>query len=552
MVAMRFTTLFVAAVLPTLLLAQDPPTCAAFRSEVTLGPLSGHRIDSVEILTAHPDLGRFASFTRMRIRTQPEVIRRELLFAPGDTVDTLRVAESLRRLRNLGFLESAKVEGHECQTPTGTVMLLRVVTRDGWTARPEIKAGNGSPRFGFTERDLFGTGRTVSLDVVSHNRSLGVGVSTFDAFGFGTGVTTRARFQRYYDGTIRSLSFARRETSLTDRWRAGLDLWDQRHEAKHGIGDAFERTGGDLLAGYRVSRTGGSRVVYVLGGVESELTSLKAGANAQIIGPSRIERRFTGPQLGLAVRSATYDTLTWLLAGGAIIDVPRTVETELVIAAGPGSLKTTDALGQTESSRTNFMTHYTGWLGRQWLPTRKSRIVGDVWASGYRGSNVWQSGRLRAALSAERAASNGVWRLSLAGEQLSDPDPDVRALSIFDRSLAFVPRHARFAESAVAVSLDRTRHLARLSSAFELDGSVFGAMSKRWDAASTVRSEDFAIGIVGVGFSVAPRRAGGSTIRLDFGVPVFAPVGERRSPRISVSLVPWLGAGRRRDKARPF
>ncbi|HMG97056.1 MAG TPA: hypothetical protein VK565_12195, partial [Gemmatimonadaceae bacterium] len=61
--------------------------------------------------------------------------------------------------------------------------------------------------------------------------------------------------------------------------------------------------------------------------------------------------------------------------------------------------------------------------------------MGDLWASGYSGASDWHSASIRAAVSAAHAAFNGLWELTLAAEQLTDPDPDVRALTIFDRAL---------------------------------------------------------------------------------------------------------------------
>jgi outer membrane protein assembly factor BamA len=260
---MRFTPGLLVLCSAALANAQEPQLCSASRSEVTLGPLSGHRIDSVAVITSSPNLGRRGrAIAKMHVRTRPEIIRRELLFAAGDTVDTLRVAESLRRLRKLQFLEDVHVEAQKCPTPLGELLALTVVTRDAWTTRPDIKPGT-SPRIGLTERDLLGTGRTVSLSLVSHNRSLGAGISTLDAFGFGTGVATRAQYQRYYEGTVRSLSFARRQASLADRWRAQLDFWDQHYEPKSATSEQIERTGGDLIAGIRLSPLTASHVVYL-------------------------------------------------------------------------------------------------------------------------------------------------------------------------------------------------------------------------------------------------------------------------------------------------
>src|SRR4029077_16443730 len=160
-----------------------------------------------------------------------------LLFAPGDTVDTLRVAESLRRLRKLSFLDYARIEASECVGESGETLILHVVTGDAWTARPDIKASRRSPRIGLTERSLFGSGRTASLELVSRNRKLGAGVTAFDPFGFGTGVMTRAEYQRYSDGSIMALSVARRRASVSDRWTGEFDLYDQREEPRSPLAD---------------------------------------------------------------------------------------------------------------------------------------------------------------------------------------------------------------------------------------------------------------------------------------------------------------------------
>ena len=550
MVAMRLSLVLAAAVVPTLLLGQDAPQCSGLRSEVTLGPVSGHRIDSVFVETAQPHLGRFASIVgKIHVRTRPEVIRRELLFAPGDTVDTLAVAESLRRLRRLSFLEKIYIEARQCPTQSGESLVLRVVTRDSWTTRPDIKASSSAPRIGLTERNLFGSGRSVGVDLVSRNGSLGAGVTTSDAFGFGTGMTTRAQYQQYSEGSTRSLSFARRQATLTDRWRGELDLYDQQYEPKSALADNFEHAGAELIGGVRLTPRRSGHAVYLLTGVESENTSLVAAANADVVGPVRIDRHFTGPQVGAAMVSALYDTLTWLVPGGAVVDVPRTVEGEIVIGVGTGSVTARDNTGPVEINHSSFMTHYDGWLGREWLPTRRSRIVGDIWASGYSRSGQWQSSRTRAALSAEHAASNGVWRISAAGEQLTNPDPDVRALGIYDRALAFVPKRVRFAESALSVSIERTRHLRSVGSS-ALDASIFGAVSKRWDPAPTANaSEDFMVGVAGLGVAFVPRRPGRATVRLDYGFPITGTPGVKRTPRFSITILPWLETSRHREKS---
>jgi len=532
--------------------AQEPD-CSTYRSEVTLGSLSGERIDSVIVQTARPNLGRIGhAIARLHVKTQQGVIRRELLFAPGDTVDTLQVAESLRRLRALAFLEYAEIQARKCVTAAGHSLALTVVTRDSWTTRPVVR-GSSSSRVGLTERNLLGSGRTASIDVVSRNGSIGVGLTTIDGFGFGTGVRARGQYQRYSDGFLRGLFLSRRQATNSDPWRASLEVFDQQYEPRTPRSDNFERSSADFIAGIRVTPRGGPHAVYLLGGFEAEHASLDAAPSADLFGPMKVERHFIGPQIGAAIVSTNYDTLTWLLAGGSVVDVPRTVEGEVVVGIGNGRVSAWDTAGDVDVARSNYMTHYDGWLGREWLPDRTSRVVSDLWASGYSRSGEWHSRRVRATITAEHAVSHGILRLSGAAEQLNDPDPDVRALAIYDRALAFVPKRVRFSESALTISLERTRHLRSAGGGYELDGSLYGAFSKRWDPSGAVTSsEDYSVGVAGIGLSLSPRRSGRGTLRLDYGVPIVGSVGVQRRPGFSITLTPWLESGRHRDTSGSF
>ena len=547
-------TLLVAAAMVGAATAQaQEPDCSTYRSEVTLGSLSGERIDSVLVQTAKPNLGRIGhAIARLHVKTQQGVIHRELLFAPGDTVDTLQIAESLRRLRSLAFLEYAEIQGRKCVAAAGQSLALTVVTRDSWTTRPVVR-GSSSSRVGLTERNLLGSGRTASIDVVSRNGSIGVGLTTIDGFGFGTGVSARGQYQRYSDGFLRGLFLSRRLATASDPWRASLEVFDQQYEPRAPRSDNFERSSADFIAGIRVTPRGSSRAVYLLGGFEAEHASLDAAPNADVVGPMKVERHFIGPQIGSAIVSTKYDTLTWLLAGGSVVDVPRTVEGEVVVGIGNGRVSAWDTAGDVDVAQSNYMTHYDGWLGREWLPDRTSRVVSDLWVSGYSRSGEWHSRRMRGTITAEHAVSNGILRLSGAAEQLNDPDPDVRALAIYDRALAFVPKRVRFSESALTMSLERTRHLRSVGGGYELDGSLYSAFSKRWDPSGAVtNSEDYSVGVAGIGLSLSPRRSGRGTLRLDYGVPMIGSVGVQRRPGFSITLTPWLESGRHRDTSGSF
>jgi outer membrane protein assembly factor BamA len=62
------------------------------------------------------------------------VVQRQLLFSPGDRIDTTLVAETLRRLRDRRLYTDVIFAVRRC-AGSDSVDLL-VTTRDAWTLRP--------------------------------------------------------------------------------------------------------------------------------------------------------------------------------------------------------------------------------------------------------------------------------------------------------------------------------------------------------------------------------------------------------------------------------
>lgn len=104
----------------------------------------------------------FRAMNWIHVPTKPYVVRRELLFEPGEPFDSVRSAETERNLRALLLfrdvdIDTARVNGR---------LAAIVRTRDGWSLSPQLAlavAGDGTTTFlvGVTERNLLGTGNLV-------------------------------------------------------------------------------------------------------------------------------------------------------------------------------------------------------------------------------------------------------------------------------------------------------------------------------------------------------------------------------------------------------
>lgn len=511
--------------------------CDSLVTRTAPDALSGRRIDSVRVITLSPDPlpGPAAIMDGLHVRTQEGTIRRQLLFAPGDTIDTLRVAETLRRLRRHRYLTDAWLAVRACD---GKGVALTVTTRDAWSTRPELKLGaSGKATMGVEERNLLGTGRAASLYLrSSRGSSLGIGAMLSDPWVPHAPLTATLSTNSYRDGADWLAEVATRNLTIFDPWRVELALGGNTYHPAHDSSGTFGRTWGSLLVS-RVVSASPRGVTSLLGGAEGERGRLIAGPADAIIGPATVFRRFAGVDVGIRRETARYDTLTWLLPGGGLADLPLGFEWEGV--AGIGKDFATGAP----------TVHLDAWGGRAWIPRRGQMLVADVWSAGFLSRGAWRAGTVRGLLSYFAAARRGTWQAHLAGERLFQPDPDVRALAMLDPTLPLFPRDSSLAETAVSASVERDVDLHKLSRSYTLDGALFGAYTLRHDPVAP-NPEQLQAAVIGLGLRLAPRRAGRATFRVDVGYPLVHSPQLKGKPYIGILIMPWLGADRERDGRR--
>jgi hypothetical protein len=502
--------------------------CDTLTSRVGLSALAGLPIRSVDIVTLPPTLALPAlqhAAEHVHRVTQPGTIRRELLFMAGDSVDTLRIAESLRRLRALVYLDEAEIQGRTCTDSAGVA--VTVVTRDSWSAQPIFTMRQRSLALGVAESNAFGTGRVVRLTMQS------------DAMGFGAGTAVRdpALWNGRLDGQIGGNLYAsgsswafvvkQRRRTLADPWMLDLRALSSHRVVDEGLGNTFDDTRLSMLGGHRLTSGTGQAALYAVTGIEADRANVQWTSIAPLIGSPVMHRQFVGADIGFARRPIAYDTLGWVLRHDGILDVPTATEGELVTGLG------------WDAADHRAKAHVDSWLGRVWTLHNRTVVAGTMWANGFVARSLLQAATIRGSISALSPTSNGMWVVRAAAERLYDPDPTVRALSTTDPTAFLLIHDAWLARGAASASLERDFRLLDIGRVNELDAALFGAYERRWDTASSLNT-DISAPILGIGLRFAPSRTPGVTLRLDGGYRF----GVQARPVFAFSITPWFTAGR--------
>ena len=484
--------------------------CALVESRSSLAALSGARIAAVDIATEGAHLpGPAARLDRFHATSRDATIRRQLLFAPGDTVDTLRVSETLRRLRRQRVFEDIVVAARRCGDAGGVTLLVR--SRDAWTMRPTARLKTPSLlSFGVEDRNVFGSGRSVAVLQEMSLRGRGAALGIVDPWVFGTDLAGTLRISSLGGAHAFRAGVRNHEYSVFDRWRAEANV------ARLSFGDtivterALHTVNAMVLVGRRVGGGVRSATTLVAGAEFDSAASVPSPARALIPGQLRA-RSFLGVDLGITHRTAQFDTASWIAPGRGFLDVPLGIEADVVVGVGHERTADVGAL------------KLDSWIGRVWIPRRGSIFMADGWLSGYLGRGIDANHIARASLAWYGDAARGMWGLRLTAEQMIEVDPDRRGFSLMslaDYAAPALPRDVARGGHSIAASAERNVHLRRIGASSVLDAGGFVAGSYRWRV-EDVPGGQLRAGVVGLRARVLSANGTVNSIRFDVGYPVI-------------------------------
>ena len=482
--------------------------CALLESRAALAPLSGVRIASVDIEREGPDLpSRLDALGVLHPVSTELSIRRQLLFAAGDSVDTLLVGETMRRLRRDRLFSDVVLLARRCD-PSGAVALV-LRTRDSWTLRPTARLRTPSTiSVGVEERNLFGTGRSVSFTSETAPRGTGLAGALSDPFFLGRDISANVRMANLAGNHSFRAGLRNHEFSVFDTWRAEAAV------ARFSFGDttAVDRPLNTFNAAALVGRrigAGGNAITLLLLGAEFDSTT-SVSETRRI--PSVLQphaRSFIGGDVGVMRRTAEFDTASWIVPHRGFLDVPLGWEGEMVAAPGYERGLRVPAMKM------------DAWLGRVWIPRRGSVLMLDGWASGYVGHGLDANHIARLSSAWYSDAAGGMWGARVTVERLFELDPDLRGLSLMplaDYTAPAVRNYSNRGGRAIAASIERSLRLLEVGAASVLDAGAFVAGSSRRDV-NGLPDNRLDAGVIGARFRVLSANGSVNSIRFDIGYP---------------------------------
>ena len=257
----------------------------SMHSRYTLEPYNGYRIGNIKILVlpifnVHDPEENYALYrfiNGIHPPTRPNVIKQQLLFESGDTLDSRLLKESERILRNNSYLADAIVLPSQV---CGDQLDIVVLVRELWTLLPKLffSRKGGYNKYGLTLEDenLFGTGNTLFLQFINDRERDTTSVGYRTKHLFGTRIRLDATYSDTTDGINKKLVIDRPFYALNTPWSLGVNLseniFEESLEAFDLELDRFDHVENEytISGGYSTGLIDGYTQRYTLGFTRSE------------------------------------------------------------------------------------------------------------------------------------------------------------------------------------------------------------------------------------------------------------------------------------------
>lgn len=250
----------------------------------------------------------------LHVDTRQFVLERELLFQEGDPFDPELLAETERNLRNLGFLNSARVVAVDT-TADGRVN-VRVDTREAWTLRTSFafslaSGGDARWRASISERNFLGRGFTIGAGVGQDENA-----SYWDLFFrqrrlFGRKLELGFNYSDRQDGYSNRIDLRRPFYAQDDPWGFDTLAWDAKADQRYFLSNASE-AGLDPQA----NRSLHARLPFENSGAEGRFLVRVSPLRGRIwrvgAGIRYTDRRYDLDDPPFELSDGRYDDLAWL------------------------------------------------------------------------------------------------------------------------------------------------------------------------------------------------------------------------------------------------
>ncbi len=177
----------------------------------------------------------------VHFNTRKYVLRRELLFEPGDSFNPERLAETERNLRRLGYLNDVRVTAVDT-TADGKVN-IRISAQESWTLRTSLSyslASGGDQRWSvsLSDRNFLGHGVTLGAGLGQDENTSFWNLWFRQQRLFGTGLRLGVDYSSRQDGYVRQVFLSRPFYAQSDLWTMDLKYWDNLADFRYYLSNA--------------------------------------------------------------------------------------------------------------------------------------------------------------------------------------------------------------------------------------------------------------------------------------------------------------------------